>query len=283
MTYYRRKPLDVLSADVAAVEATRLAAEGPNALAPNRPGPVFVQPSAVDDIASALPLQTRRESDFPTVAPSAQPQNGSALSPDQSGADLVARAIEILNRDLAAGALAAAGATPFQSAFPALPLDSLPMANGLPGSMGEALNTVLQAVAQRQSPAGTALPLSVPVVGAPGSAEALPATEEVVPLQPAGIAHAGEQATIAFKLHNDSFRPVQFSLQKTDLISPHGHRIPQSEITIAPQDLSLAPDEMAETVITVRIPAATPSGIYSGPLTATALPYLQGIIRVRVD
>ncbi len=295
MLYYRRKPLDVLPADALATEAERLATEVPNPAAPGQSRPSFVPPSSLDDLASPLLRNTRPEMGLPTVDPGAilpsgsvLPTNMSALSPDQSGAEMVARAVEILNQDLAAGALAASAAAPFEAAFPALNTGFLPTTDSLPGNllpanMGQALNQMLQSAAQMQTPFASGVsPVAAPFP-APGKAEALPGTEEAVLLQPAGTVHAGEQANILFKLHNDSFRPVQLSLQTTDLTSPRGQTIPQSAISITPPTLSMAPDGIVEIVITIRIPAATSPGLYSGPFTAPALPYLQGVIRVRVD
>lgn len=270
MSYYRRKPLDVLP-----VDAARLATQIPGNLASERTATAFAPLPAIDDIASVLPPQTRHE-------PIAPRHDRTAPQPDPSGADLVARAVEILQKDLAAGALAAAGAPPFLSAMPAFNGDSLAMPNGLPGGFGEFLSAFTQASAQAQNPDGTGLPPLADRIGAPGPAASLSVEDEAVALKPVGTVRAGEQTTIAFKLHNDSFRPVRLALQKTDLTCPSGQLIPQTEISISPPDVSLAPDGTADMAVTIRIPAATPPGIYSGLLTAPALPYLRGLLTVTV-
>ncbi len=282
MLYYRRKPLDGLSVETPAAEAERLATEFPNPAASGKPESAAGPPSAIDDIAPALPRLLRRESGLPAAGSDALPASVSAPLPDRSGADLVARAVEILNQDLASGALAAASAAPFQSILPMLNFGSLPTAGSLPAAFGETLNGLLQSV-QMQSPTGNGpVPAAAPLAAAWGG-PAMPGLEEAVPLQPAGTARTGEQAAILFKLHNDSFRPVEIVLQAAELTSPYGHTIPQSAITITPQTLSLAPDSVAEIMITILIPAAAPAAVYSGPLTAAALPYLQGLLQVKVE
>ena len=284
MLTYRRKPLEVLPTDT-----VRLAAESVSEPARRRAGPAVTDSQAVGELASMLPPQTRHEP--------AAPQ------PDPGGADLVARAVEILHKELAAGALAASGAphsTPVLPLFtgsPLSPTDGLlgkdnglhGMANllpctpsGLPVNVGELMSAFTRLAAQARHPVGTGQSPVAGLFGAPSHVAMIPAEEEAVLLRPSKTVRAGEQTTIPFKLHNDSFQPVHISLQATDLSSPTGQRIPLSEISFDPQDLSLTPDGVTEVVITIRIPASTPVGVYSGQLTASALPYLRGVMEVTI-
>ena len=184
-------------------------------------------------------------------------------------ADLVLKAAEILEREMAAGALAAQRAYPMTRELP-LQGGASPLPSGAEAILMEIqmlmANVAALTASGRQNPAaGMFDDGGLPV------------------LRPRETVRGGDPAQIFLKLHNDSLQTVPVTLHNSDLISPNGHIIPAHQVALLPGEITLAPDAVTNAQITVQTPAGTPPGVYSGLLTAPALSYLRAIIAVPVE
>lgn len=217
----------------------------------------------------------RRSLDIP--ADSTLPLTGGEKEPDAvrvnalpDPEELIRKAAEILEREMAAGGLAAQKARPLDAGS----LDAGSLGDAVqmfPG--GESLLPDALALMKRFAALNAARPKTSPV----------PEEIALPVLSPARAARRGVPAVIPFQIHNDSLKSVPIVWQVSDLISPNGRLIPANQVRITPQELTLAPDALTDMLLAVQTPPGTPPGVYTGLLTAPALSYLRAIISLIVD
>ena len=87
--------------------------------------------------------------------------------------------------------------------------------------------------------------------------------------------HAGEQATLPFRLHNDQGIPAEFLLTLTPLVSTTGQVLSPELIQPQASRFLLAPDALQLVQLPLHIPLETLPGLYTGLLMSPDLPYLQ--------
>jgi hypothetical protein len=211
------------------------------------------------------------------VAEYGRPEQTSKAGPSQQPAsprpaalaDVVARASDILAREMATrppGAGGSASRLPLgrvpatSSAQPTLaPLDDLRR------RAGDALTDLMSALgAIAGVPAGSSSNASLPW------------------LRDQALCSPGETARVGFAFENCGERPELVTFYCTDLVGDAGHNIASYQVAFDPPSQTLAPQAQGRVAVNVGVPLQALPGCYSGLVQAVGLPATKAVITIQV-